>query len=35
MEDNKKNIAVLIRTYSRILDTEALIHIIKTKWIQT
>lgn len=34
MEDNKKNIAVLIRAYSRILDTEALLHIIKTKWIK-
>lgn len=32
MVTQKKNIAVLIRTYSRILDTEALIHIIKTKW---
>ncbi len=30
--ENKKNIAILIRTYSRISDTEALIHIIKTKW---
>lgn len=34
MENQKKNIAVLIRTYSRILDTEALIYIIKTKWIK-
>lgn len=32
--ENKKNIAILIRTYSRILDTEALIHIIKTKWVK-
>lgn len=32
--ENKKNIAILIRTYSRISDTEALIHIIKTKWLK-
>lgn len=26
------NIAVIVRTYSRIMDIEALIHLIKTRW---
>ena len=32
MTDITPHTAIIIRTYSRIMDTEALIHLIKTRW---